>query len=367
MSEIQIKVHKGLAVITLARPQALNALSLDMIKDIRTVLSDMRDDDDIKAVMFTSENEKAFCAGGDVKSVAMAAKNTDFYDANILSDNLCYEMFYEEYNLNHEIADYPKCIISLIDGICMGGGAGLALHGDFTVVSNAVKFAMPEVFIGFFPDVGSGYIFNKLPRPTALWLLLTGARISGQMMHGLGLATHYIESRGIQALYKTLLQSDWRRSEAISILKSQLATYCEPPDSKQMPEGMSSADVHKKAESYFDADNVPSILQNLQAASDDQFALQALESMQSACPESMVLTLQHMDWARGKDVATVLENEFRLAQYFVRQPDFYEGVRAVLIEKDGNPQWSSRAEDFQADHYGRIQERYDEYALFHQE
>ncbi len=147
------------------------------------------------------------------------------------------KLFVPSYNLNHEIADYPKCIISLIDGICMGGGAGLALHGDFTVVSNAVKFAMPEVFIGFFPDVGSGYIFNKLPRPTALWLLLTGARISGQMMHGLGLATHYIESRGIQALYKTLLQSDWRRSEAISILKSQLATYCEPPDSKQMPEG----------------------------------------------------------------------------------------------------------------------------------
>ena len=162
MSEIQVKVHKGLAVITLARPQALNALSLDMIKDIRTVLSDMRDDDDIKAVMFTSENEKAFCAGGDVKSVAMAAKNTDFYDANILTYNLCYEMFYEEYNLNREVADYPKCIISLIDGICMGGGAGLALHGDFTVVSNAVKFAMPEVFIGFFVHISRRHSLRHL-------------------------------------------------------------------------------------------------------------------------------------------------------------------------------------------------------------
>ena len=357
MNDILIEEHKGLAQIRLNRPDALNALSLEMIREIRTALKDFAEDKNIKAVLLTSDSEKAFCAGGDVKAVAVEAQRLQQSGGDL--DGLCHDIFFEEYNLNLEIHNFPKPVVSLVSGICMGGGAGISLHGDFMVTSEKTRFAMPEVFIGFFPDVGSGYIFNSLPRPLALWLLLTGSQISGTEMFEIGLATHYIESRGMQALEKSLLNSDWQRSEAISILKSQLATYCEPPHETigRMKE------ITAKAEEFFDKANIAEIMIGLEKSAGNDFADTALSAMKKASPLSLVLTMQHMDWARGKPIEEVMEHEFRLSQYFMRQPDFYEGVRAVLIDKTKNPDWQVPFEDIEEGMYRRIQEGYAEMSL----
>lgn len=344
------KKYNGLGHIELNRPQALNALSLDMITDMRRILSDFADDDDVRAVMVTSASEKAFCAGGDVKSVAIAAREMQQGRGD---GQLCHDIFYQEYLLNSEIYHFRKPYISFIDGICMGGGMGISLHGSHKIVSEKTMFAMPEVFIGFFPDVGSGHVFNTIDQGIAAWLLLSGARIGGAEMLHLGLADYYIESRGMQALQQSLIETDWRRSEAISILASQLSGYCDEKVTVENPLDEHQDNISK----CFAATDVEAIL-NTMRKSDDPLIKSALDRMKTACPASMHLTLSHLRWAKGCDFNDIMNNEFRLSQYFMRHPDFYEGVRAVLIDKDNQATWKSSLQDLSPDLYQDIQNQF---------
>ena len=187
--------------------------------------------------------------------------------------------------------------------------------------------------------------------------MLTGARISGAELYKLGLATHYIESRGIKALAESLINTDWRRSEAVSILKSQLTTYCE----STLPEDDFDEKI-KFAKNYFNETSVAKIIESLKH-SQNSLSKDAFTAMGKAAPLSMALTMQHMDWARKKSIEDILNNEFRLSQYFVRQTDFYEGVRCVLIDKSGQPDWKVDLKMIDPALYETIQEEYKEFNL----
>ncbi len=353
---VKIKIQKGLGVITLNRPQALNALSLEMIMAMRSALSDFENDDNVQAVMVTSASEKAFCAGGDVKSVALEAKRMQ---DGAKDADLCEQIFYHEYNLNTQIHDLKKPYISFIDGICMGGGMGISQHGSHCIVSEKTTFAMPEVFIGFFPDVGSGHIFNRLQAGVGEWLLLSGARINGADMLHLGLADYYIESRGMQALQKSLLNSDWERAEPVSILVSQLSTYCEE---KVMVKSDIVDHIDVMAD-IFSGDDVRNIMHKMKK-SDSEIVSEALKRMKSACPLSMHLTLSHLRQVNGMDFRDIMQREYRLSQYFMKQPEFYEGVRAVLIEKSNDADWQRGFDDLDDHLYEDIQNAYSSLSLY---
>lgn len=350
MSEIKTKTYNGIASIVLNRPQALNALSIDMVVEMRRSIAQYSDDDDVRAIMLTSASEKSFCAGGDVKSVAIAAKDMQTGNGD---GELCHDIFQQEYSLNSEIHHLKKPYVSFINGICMGGGMGISLHGSHKIVTEKTVFAMPEVFIGFFPDVGSGHIFTQLPAGVGEWLLLSGARLDGPQMLHLGLADCYLESRAMEALKESLLSSDWKRSEAVSILASQLSGYCEE---KVMVENVLQPYLDEIAD-CFSADSIEAIMRRLKK-SETPLLREAYDRMKTACPLSMHLTLSHLRWSKGRAFDDIINNEFRLSQYFMKQPDFYEGVRAVLIDKDNNPVWQSRVEDLPAELYQDIQNQY---------
>ncbi|ORL41588.1 enoyl-CoA hydratase, partial [Prescottella equi] len=191
-SFIQTQVHGNVAEIVLDRPRALNALDGSMIRDMYAALTKWRDDDAITAVLVTSASERAFCAGGDIKSVRQSALDRDH--------NAVHAFFAAEYKLNALIANYPKPYVALIDGHAMGGGLGISVHGSVRVVTEKAGLAMPETAIGFFPDIGASYFLPRLTGATGMYLGLTGARASAADAVFAGLATHFVPSDKLGAL-----------------------------------------------------------------------------------------------------------------------------------------------------------------------
>lgn len=347
---IESRIENGVGEIILNRPKALNALTLDMLEEISRCLDAFAKDKSVGIVLVTSTSDRAFCAGGDIKTVALHAKamqeGTD-------DGTLCQKLFQTEYQLNSKIKHFQKPYISLIDGICMGGGMGISVHGSHRIVTERARFAMPEVNIGFFPDVGSGFSLNRLTGGTGMWLAMTGSHITGDDMLKCGLATHYIDVAGLEPLLENIRSADWRRSDATSIANAILANYCE-----QETDIESDLDAHSNViNRLFHADTVEDIFNNLEQEHSD-WARDMRQKMAKACPVSVVLAHAHLKASRDKKFDEVMQAEFQLSQFFVEHPDFYEGVRAMLIDKDNTPKWSSRYDSLEDDLYDLIMERY---------
>ena len=340
---IKSSVENGIGWIVLNRPSALNALTLDMIRTMDTVLQGFENDKNVRLVIVTSTSDKAFCAGGDVKSVALAVKNGA---ADKDTKNLPARLFAAEYKLNARIKRFSKLYISFIDGICMGGGMGISVHGNHRIVTGRSVFAMPEVHIGFFPDVGSGSALNDLKGEIGTYLGITGSRINGADMLKCGLATHYIDQDGIAPLLENLKTADWKRSDPTSIANAILANYCEEGNDVSSALEPHFTDINR----IFALNDPQKIMAELEKET-ASWAGEALGNMQKACPLSVRLTLAHLRAMRDKSFESVMRNEYRLAMYFTDQPDFYEGIRAMLIDKDYAPQWSVGYEDIGDDIY----------------
>lgn len=317
--ELIIHVTHKTGVLVINRPQSLNALSLEVIRKMTETLLSWRHDDNVQKVILEGAGEKAFCAGGDIRAVYMARKNNDraFGDA----------IFREEYFLNHLIHTYEKPIISMINGYCMGGGMGVSVHGKYRIVTERASMAMPETTIGFFPDVGAGYFLNQCPDGIGLWLGILGERIFAADTVYAGLATHYAPSQVLNGLKSALLHqnvnidnvlSDFCKTPPISTLKN-LSPYIE--------------------EIFGNADSLDVIFERLQSSQNAK-AKEWLEILSKKSPTSLKLSFETIKRARGKSIADVLKQEFRLSQRCVDSHDFCEGVRALLIDKDQSPQWS---------------------------
>ncbi|MBR0655743.1 enoyl-CoA hydratase/isomerase family protein [Plastoroseomonas arctica] len=311
-----------LARLTMNRPRALNALDQGMIDAFAEAIAEWRDDAGVTAIVLEGAGGRAFCAGGDVRAIRTAA---------IAGDAATVERFFSsEYAVNQAIADCEKPWISLIDGVCMGGGIGVSIHGSHRVVTEQAMLAMPETAIALFPDVGTSFALPRLPGHLGLWLALTGARLHGADAVHAGLATHFVPRERLDALRAALATGD----------AGAVARHAEPPPP-------ASFAAHAEAiDACFGAGSIPSILAALEAEPSEWAAAQ-VKALRHASPTSLFAT--HELLARGgrQSLPACLATELALTRVVVNHhPDFREGVRAVLVDKDNAPRWTPpRIED----------------------
>lgn len=326
-NELLAEQRGALGVLTLNRPQALNALTLDMIRGIATQLSAWEKDDAIRAVLIRGAGDKSFCAGGDIKAVyavGMAYKNGD------TARNETHDYFHQEYRMNRQIYHYPKPLIAFMDGITMGGGYGVAGPCRYRIATENTLFAMPEVAIGLFPDVGSTFFLNRSPHRIGYFLAVTGSRLRAADMIYAGLADYYCKSAQAEELEEAL-QADLAQGHDIAATLSALNTM--PPGEAEL------AQRESMIERTFYKENIVEILTAL-VREKDPWALEMAQIIESSCPLSVKIALSHMLKSRGKSFDEVTETDFTLAQHFMDGTEFYEGVRALLIDKDKAPQWT---------------------------
>ncbi|CCG08659.1 enoyl-CoA hydratase/isomerase family protein [Pararhodospirillum photometricum] len=316
--EILFTVEKGVARVTLNRPKAHNALTLSKIRHLDPALRVWADDPDVRLVVIEGTGERAFCAGGDVRAMAEAVHDGRF------ADNEAF--FAEEYRLNRLIKTYEKPFIALMDGITMGGGVGISVHGRFRVVTERTVFAMPETGIGMFPDVGGTFFLPRLPGRVGTWLALTGARLKAPDLLALGLATHHIPAERLDELKQALMSSP----HPAQVLNHY---HVDPGP------GVLTNEQRVLIDRCFASDSVEAIVAVLEAQN-DPWAQDACETILAKSPTASKITLHQMRLGATLTFDAAMDLEYRIATRITRLPDFYEGVRAVLIDKDNTPRWS---------------------------
>ncbi|NMM26315.1 MAG: enoyl-CoA hydratase/isomerase family protein [Glaciimonas sp.] len=326
---ISIKNHIG--CITLDRPKALNSLALEMIRAITEALLEWRADGTIRAVLIRSSSAKAFCAGGDIRF---------FYDIGTATPRggsaLLEDFFTEEYTLNHLIHHYPKPYIALMDGVVMGGGMGVAQAGPASrlrIVTERTKMAMPEVNIGMFPDVGSGYFLSQCPGQIGAYLGVTGDIITAADALYAGLADFFLPSPQLPVLTEMLESGD-----DIEV-RTAICDFAAGFDNAIAPEAGMLA-VHRDAiDRHFAQSTVPDIIKSL-AQDDAPFAQKTLALMQKRSPLMMCVTLEQIQRSAALSVADCLRMERTMMRHCFEQGEVIEGVRALVVDKDNAPQWS---------------------------
>jgi enoyl-CoA hydratase len=305
--------------VLMNRPRALNALDLGMIEGIAAALRDLRDDHAVRLVILEGAGGRAFCAGGDVRRMRELA---------LAGDAAGIEAFFAaEYAMNQAIADFPKPWISLIDGVCMGGGIGVSVHGSHRVVTEHALLAMPETAIALFPDVGTSFVLPRLPGALGTWLALTGARLKGAEAVEAGLATHVVPRERLPALRAALLEGD----------AGAVARFAEA-----VPPGAIAAQ-RPAIDRCFGHPTLPAIRAALEAEGTG-WAKDQLAILGRMSPTSMAVTLELLRRGETKSLAECLAMELALTRTVTRHPDFAEGVRAVLVDKDNQPRWAPQAE-----------------------
>lgn len=325
--EVLVETRGAVGFITLNRPKSLNALTLDQIRAITPQLRAWARDPAIAMVIQRGNGEKAFSAGGDIRAL---------YDACLAKDWAAHETFFgEEYTLNHLIGTYPKPFLSVIHGIVMGGGFGLSVHGAFRVATETTMFAMPETGIGMIPDVGGSYVLSRMPGKLGLYLGLTGARCKLADALYTGVATHFVPQDDMESMIDVLVAQaapgmDAAKAETI------IGDFSKPAPPAPLAEHRAVIDR------IFAAPTVEAVITGLEAEGGD-WAQKALSMMAAASPWSLKVVHRQLTEAAGWDFAQGFAMELRLACRMMQHPDFVEGVRAKIVDKDNAPRWSATA------------------------
>lgn len=306
-------------LITLNRPEALNALTLTMVRQIAPVLDQWERDDRVSHVLIEGAGDKGFCAGGDIRALhdwgrAGAAEATGFYR--------------EEYVLNTRIKRFSKPYIALMDGVTMGGGVGLSVHGSHRIVTDRTVFAMPETGIGLLPDVGGTYFLPRLKGEVGTYMVLTGARLKAYDCLYAGVATHYVSEDAVSDLRQNLLKT----SDPEAVLKA-----LSQPD-LEAPIAPLQADIDR----LFCGETLKDILSALEA-DPSEWAAKTLATILQKSPVSCGVAVRQMRDGAKQEFEECMRIEMRAVTRMMSRNDFYEGVRAVLIDKDMKPQWSPSA------------------------
>jgi enoyl-CoA hydratase len=277
----------------------------------------------VRVVLIDHAGERGFCAGGDIAALSRSAAE---------GGAAARAFFHTEYRLNHLLAVFPKPVVTFMHGVTMGGGVGISMPARFRIATEKTLFAMPECGIGLFPDVGGGWWLSRLEGNTGLWLALTGARLKGADCLALGIATHYVESQRLEAL-KAAIASDPER------LEHWLDQFSSEP-------GPSAVEAHRPLiDRLFEANSVEEIIERLRA-DPSSFAADALSKLVAQAPLSLKVSFRLLqEGARLDRFEDEMATEFRLATRVVMLPDFTEGVRAVLVDKDNRPKWSPASLD----------------------
>ncbi len=328
--QVLADVHGTIGVLTLNRAQALNALSLPMIRDLTAVLLAWRDDPAVQAVVVRGATQEgrgvAFCAGGDIRF---------FHQAALAGNPQLEDFFTEEYALNHLIHAYPKPYIALMDGVVMGGGMGISQGASLRVVTERTKMAMPETNIGLFPDVGGGWFLSRCPGQVGEYLALTGQVIGAGEAIAWGLADVALPSEGLPALIDSLAGRPHGSTEQ---LLAHVRSQAIEAHAEQLAQRRVAIDQH------FAADSVAAIMQSL-AADESEWARDTLGALRKRSPLMMCVTLEQVRRARSMTLADDLRMERDLVRHcFALRPgaasETVEGVRAQAIDKDHSPRWN---------------------------
>nr|XP_006636689.1 PREDICTED: 3-hydroxyisobutyryl-CoA hydrolase, mitochondrial [Lepisosteus oculatus] len=324
-AEVLLERVGNAGVITLNRPKALNALNLSMIRQIYPQLKKWEKDPETGIVIIKGVGGKAFCAGGDIRAVTEAGRS---------GGTLAQDFFREEYILNNAIGTFQKPYVAIIDGITMGGGVGLSVHGQFRVATERTVFAMPETAIGLFPDVGGGYFLPRLQGKLGLFLALTGFRLKGRHVQRAGIASHFVESQKITSLENDLVVLKAPSNEDVAEVLNSYQKQSNLDEEKPfiLSEHMD------KINSLFEASSVEEIKLKLKKDG-SSFAQKQFETLSKMSPTSLKITFRQLQAGASMSLQDVLVMEYRLSQACMRGQDFYEGVRAVLIDKDQSPKW----------------------------
>lgn len=329
MSEwVHTSIVNGTGFITLDRPKALNSLSLEMLRAITAALLAWRDDSAVAAVVIRSGSEKAFCAGGDIRFFYEAGRATPQAGSALIED-----FFTEEYSLNHLVHSYPKPYIALMDGVVMGGGMGIAQSGPDSrvrIVTGRTKMAMPEVNIGLFPDVGGSYFLSRAPGELGRYLGVTGVTIGAADALYAGLADHYVPTDALELLYAIL------ESTPGAELVEAIAAFAQP---FQGAAGAGRLEAERAAiDRHFGAGSVAAIAASLEADG-GEFARATVAMMATRSPLMMCVTHELITRGAGLDMGACLRMERALVRRTFENGDVIEGVRALVIDKDGAPKW----------------------------
>lgn len=311
-------------LITLNRPKALNALTLTMIREIHARLRIWADEPGIERVVIRGSGDKAFCAGGDIRQLR---------EWGLAGDPNAIAFYREEYRLNAFIKHYPKPYIALVDGIVMGGGVGVAMHGKYVLCSERTVFAMPETGIGLFPDVGATYFLPRLPGSLGTYLALTGARLRQADLQWCGIATHSFGRDTIDLLVADLAEE--------SDLDEVCARHASPTSEPTLRALMPAIDRCFSVDSIYE---VPTRLNN-EAGEHAEWAAGINESLLTKSPISLHIAFRQMREGRKVEFDECMRIEFRIVNRVLNGTDFYEGVRAVIIDKDNRPQWTHQSLD----------------------
>lgn len=322
MDDILFERRGAVGVITLNRPKVLNALSHAMIKALRSQLFFWAKDDTVKSVVIRGEGPRAFCAGGDIRA---------FHDSAARRDFKVQQFWRDEYSLMVEIKRYPKPYVALLHGISMGGGLGVSLHGSYRIADTSLVLAMPETGIGFFPDVGASWFLSRMPGETGFYLGMTGARIGLADAYALGLVTHALAQEKWPDLIEALAAGE--------VPADLLRNAC--PDDAPPPLA-----VHRdEIAAAFSADTVAETLARLDA-SKTGWAGEAAAVIRSRAPMSVKVARTAIETGRSETrFEACMRMEFRVACRMAERPDFLEGIRATVVDKDGKPRWSPASLD----------------------
>ncbi len=313
--EVLFNVSGPAGVITLNRPKALNAVTLDMVRAMQPQLERWAEDDRIHHVLIKAAGEKAFSAGGDIRAL---------YDWGRAGDEKFLTFYREEYILNTFIKRFPKPYIALIDGIDMGGGVGVSIHGSHRVMTEKLVFAMPETGIGLFPDVGGTYFLPRCPGEIGMYMALTGARLRAADALYAGLATHHVPSGRLVALEEALVSS----TDIEEVLKG----FSADAGSSKL------ASVREDIDKHFHAGSVEAILANLDADGSEWAAEQAAV-MRTKSPTSQKIAFRQIRDGAKVSFEECMQIEWRMVNRIFSGHDFFEGIRAVVVDKDNAPAW----------------------------
>lgn len=319
MNDVLFEQRGGLGLITLNRPKALNALTRDMCLAMTAQLAEWRRDDGVKTVAIRGTGERAFCAGGDIRTL---------YEAGKAGAPEALNFYREEYRLNTAIKHFPKPYIALLHGIVMGGGVGVSVHGSHRVASETVTFAMPETGIGLFPDVGGSYFLPRCPGELGMYLALTGARLNTADTLYAGVATHFVPARDTEALLAAL--------EGGSEPDMALRSFTESPAASQL------GGIREAIDRTFAEDSLEGLLAAIEADG-GEWATKTLSILRGKSPTSLKITFRQMREGARLSFDDCMRMEFRMVNRVMGGHDFYEGVRAAIIDKDNAPRWNPAA------------------------
>ena len=329
---VVIEQSGQMLIIKLNRPQVINSLNLEMIRLIQAALEIARKEARIHFVLLKGAGERGFCAGGDLKNLAWAVQTGEAWQAD--------QFFQEEYALDLTVHEFPKPVVVLADGVTMGGGLGLAAGADLVIATESTRIALPETRIGFFPDVGAtGWLFTKCPPGYPEFLALTGYEVLAAECLRLGLATDFAQSSSLSLIEETLgnfsLPLPKNRQIAAALLRSEIEILLDKPS-------LPTCELDQWVAVHFQGrKTLPDLIDSLSTCSFESLVCrEVFDHLAARSPTALALTLKLLRHNAGKPLVQVFAAEAQAAAFIVRHPDYLEGIRARLLDKDDLPKWS---------------------------